>query len=186
MLDRWLEEATPDRREVQVCFDRALLSRLDQAKARHIEIATNKMLGDEEKVALRAEIEQLQAEVKDKTRTFVFEGIGWGQWRKLVAAHPPSPDQAEVFQRAIALSLLPRGFGEIEVDETTFVPAAMAASCKEPGLTPEQALTMIEKLPTGVIDRLWEAVLRVNHAGKDDPFVLTPIGFVEALVSAKK
>lgn len=173
MIDRWLEEATPDRETVGVCFDRALLARLREAQDELAEArkAADGVLGSDEVTRLRAEVDALEAEVRDKTRTFTFESIGWGRWRSLLADHPPESDQDGVFRRAVDLSLLPLSLRDLSFNETTFIPAAIAASCSEPSdLTPKAAMQMIETLPTGVIGRIWSAVLKVNHEGQDDPF----------------
>lgn len=186
-IDQWLEEATPRRVEVPVCFDGILLSRLEQAKARLVDLGSTGMLGDEQQLGLKVEIEQLEAEVREKTRLFVFEGIGWGRWRDLVSKHPPQTDQTEVFQRAIELALLPASLRDLDVNEQTFVPAALVMTCVEPGIADTaEALRLLESIPTGVVDRIWAGVMKVNHGGQNDPFVKGSIGFVEALATTKK
>jgi hypothetical protein len=188
MIDRWLEEATPREAEVPVCLDGKLVSRLKSAKARLVTGAIQ-MLGDEEQLGLKAEIEQLEAEVRENTRVFVFKSLGWGQQRDLIAKHPPQADQAEAFERVVELNLLPRDaidFSQLETNRATLVPAMLAATCVKPGMTPAQALELIEVCPTGVMSRIWDAVVDLNNAGRDDPFVLGFVASEPVLATVKK
>jgi hypothetical protein len=186
-LAEWMEEATPRRARVPVCFDGDLLSRLEDAKARAVQNEKTAMLGDEERLEALAEVPKLEAAVKEQTHVFVFQSIGWGRWRDLVAKHPPRPDTEEVFSRAIEMKLLPVGFDNIETDETTFVPAVLVATCVEPGIpTPKDAMRLLETVPTGIVSRIWEGILKVNHGGKQDPFVEGFIDSDEALASERK
>lgn len=189
-IDQWLAEATPERREVQVCFDRTLLSRLDAAQKR-LDLVMGgqpeKTLGvTEEETTVRADLAEVSEEVRSKTRTLVFEGLGWGAWRELLSKHPPSKDQADVFRRAVELAFMPHSIVNIGFNAETFVPAAMSASCTEPGITLKQAETMLRKAPPGVLERLWTAVMEVNTAGGDDPFVSPNGASAAAPASAKK
>jgi hypothetical protein len=186
-LAEWMEEATPRRARVPVCFDGDLLSRLEDAKARAVQNEKVAMLGDEERLEALAEVTKLEAAVKEQTHVFVFASIGWGKWRDLVSKHPPRPDAEEVFSRAIQMKLLPIGFDDLETDETTFVPAVLVATCVEPGIpTPKDAMRLLETVPTGIVSRIWEGILKVNHGGKADPFVEGSIDFAEALATGKK
>lgn len=192
-IEQWLAEATPERREVQVCFDRALLSRLDAATKRLDHAAASEpkdgktlAVSPEEK-ALRKEVAALEAAIGEKTRTLVFEGLGWGPWRELLAQHPPTEDQAKVFQRAVELAYMPHSIVNVGFNAETFVPAAIVATCKEPGITLEQAAKLLRESPPGVIERIWTAVLAVNTAGGADPFVPASNGnSARARASAKK
>jgi hypothetical protein len=188
-LEEALEEATPRESRLGVCFDGKLVSRYEHARRRLAARGGATMLGDVERLALEDEVKQLEAEVADKTRVFVFESIGWGPWRDLVAKHPPDVDQQEVFVRAVGLAFLPPGLREIDVNLPTFVPAAMAASCVEPGMTVEQAekvLGKAAKLPGGVIDRFWAAVSEANLGGTADPFADGVIGSDSRPASTKR
>lgn len=169
-LSEWISEATPRRATVAVCFDGNLTSRWEEAKERASRKAT--MLGDAELMAARAELEELEAEMRDKTRTFVFESIGWGRWRDLVAKHPPKEGDAEIWERAIEMKMLPRGFEDLETDETTFIPAVLVATCTEPGIASTgEAVRLLEVLHTTMVANIWAGVLRANHGGMSDPFV---------------
>jgi hypothetical protein len=175
-LSDWMAEATPRRAKVPVCFDGDLTSRWEEAKAKSIKTAS--MLGDEELMAARAELESLEVEMKAKTRIFVFESIGWGRWRDLVAKHPPKGGDVDVWEKAIDLKLIPRGFAELETDETTFVPAVLVATCVEPGIASTgEAMKLLEVLHTTMVSNIWNGVLKANHGGMSDPFVE---GFIDS------
>lgn len=170
----WLKEATPERREVTVCFDRGLLSRMEAKRKRLKELeanATGMLGGDAERDALATELEELEQQVRDRSRRLVFEGLGWGRWRDLLAKHPPTPEAPEVFEQAIALAYMPQSIRHVGWNAETFAPAAIAASCVEPGITEDEAREFLTSFPAGVIERIWSAVLEVNLTGTDDPFV---------------
>lgn len=174
-VDEWLEGATPDHREVGVCLDRALISRQVEIEEKLADLAQVKGAtlaegGDRKQTeaALQAELDQLLAEIKSKTRTLIFRGIGWGPWRDLQAKHSPDPAQAETFEKAVQFAWMPHALRTLTFNASTFWPAAMAASCDE--LTPAQARKLIELLPVGVVDRITNALLAVNMGGDADPF----------------
>jgi hypothetical protein len=173
-LSAWLDEATPERREVPVCFDRRLLSDLAKAKEALLEDtepANEPTLGGVSATSeARERVAELTEQIRAKTRIFVFEGLGWGPWRALMAKHPPAPDQAETFARAVQLAFMPHAVENIGYDAETFVPAAIAASCVEPGITEAEARRLLDSAPPGVLERIWTAVLEVNLAGGSDPF----------------
>lgn len=184
-LGEWMAEATPRRAKVPVCFDGDLTSRWEEAKARALKNAT--MLGDTELMEARAELENLEEEMKVKTRVFVFTSIGWGRWRDLVAKHPPKDGDVEVWEKAIELKLIPRGFEELETDETTFIPAVLVATCVEPGIASTgEAMKLLEVLHTTMVSNIWNGVLQANHGGMSDPFVAGFIDSETPLASVKK
>jgi hypothetical protein len=190
MIKDWLEESTPERREVQVCFDRALLSRLEAARKQLDAISlgqVEKMLGGSDEDEAKAHVSDIEEQIRAKTRTLVFEGLGWGKWRALLSEHPPTDDQADVFKRAVDLGYLPHSIINIGFNAETFVPAAISASCTSPGISMHEAETLLRKAPPGVLERVWTAVLEVNTAGGDDPFVVSPNGVsVGAPATAKR
>lgn len=166
-LSSWLAEATPDRREVAVCLDRRLVSKL-VALQKAVE-SKKTTIGDSAEE--RRELAEVEAKVAEKTHVLVFEGLGWGPWRELLAQYPPQKDQIETFQRAVRLAFMPHALENLGFDAETFVPAAIAASSVDPKISVDEAADLLAKAPPGVIDRIWSAVLEVNLAGADDPFV---------------
>jgi hypothetical protein len=176
-LGEWIEEATPRRAKVAVCFDGGLTSRWEEAKERALKKAT--MLGDTELMEARAELEKLEEEMKAKTHVFVFESIGWGRWRDLIAKHPPKDGDRDIWERAIGLRLLPDDFARLEADERTWAPAVLVATCVEPGIpSTGEALKLIEMLHPTMVSNIWnEGVLKANIGGISDPFVA---GFIDS------
>lgn len=173
-IAEWLDESTPDRREVTVCFDRRLVSELVQAKSQLKEAReqdAGMLSGSDDVRELTARVSELEELIRAKSRTMAFEGIGWGPWRDLLAKHPPADDQASTFSRAVELAFMPHAVENIGYNAETFIPAAIAATCVEPGISVHQAATLLRKAPPGVIERLWTAVLESNLSGADDPFV---------------
>jgi len=168
----WMQEATPDRKELKVCFDRRLLSDLAQARARldARTTAASGTLGQPSQKELRREIEELEKQIQSKLRTVAFEGLGWGAWRDLLAKHPPAADQADTFRRAVELLFMPHAVQNVGFNAETFIPAAISACCVEPGITETEAMSFLKTMPSGVVERVWSAVLEVNHAGAADPF----------------
>jgi hypothetical protein len=169
----WLEEITPDRREVSVCLDRRLVSDLVMAKQEldAIDDGAKTLAKAPRAQELERKVTDLEDAVRSKSRTFVFEGLGWGRWRDLISKHPPSDEQASVFAQAVQLGFMPHAVENIGYNAGTLVPAAISASCIEPGISDHEASTLLRKAPPGVIERIWTAVLEVNIAGGNDPFV---------------
>ena len=170
----WLEESTPDRREVTVCFDRRLVSALIRAQE-DLKFAQGAGDGMLEKApelgALEDDVAELSAQVRARSRTLAFEGIGWGRWRDLIAKNPPDVDQAATFARATQLGYMPHAVENLVYNAATFIPAAIAASCADPGMTVDEATRLLDTLPPGIVERIWTAVLDANLAGASDPFV---------------
>ncbi len=177
-IEQWLDEATPERRTVKVCFDRGLLSRYAEAQEELDGLPEEgdpieSTLGEgsfERRRELDAVVKHLGEEVKSKTRELVFEGVGWGKWRELISDNPPAEDQDGVFKRAVQLGFMPHAIINVGFNAETFIPAAIVASCVEPGLSSDEARQLLDKSPPGVLERIWTAVLEVNTGGGKDPF----------------
>ena len=177
-IEQWLDEATPEQRKVKVCFDRRLLGELAEAREEldnfpEVGDPIEKTLGEESneaRDAAQARVDELERQVKDKTRELVFEGVGWGAWRKLIGDNPPEADQEGTFKRAVELGFMPHAVINIGFNAETFIPAAIVASCVEPGISSSQVKDLMEKSPPGVLERIWTAVLEVNTGGGRDPF----------------
>jgi hypothetical protein len=78
--------------------------------------------------------------------------------------HPPTAEQREQFGAIL------------DHNPETFPAAALAASCVEPGLSPEQAKWIVDELPVGVVDRIWATCLSANVTGSTDPFAAASDG----------
>ena len=153
----WMGEHSPDRKEVEVCFDRKLLFQFEEASTR-VDALRQQAKGmlDGGEVVKDAEtvLEDLTQKVRDAHRTLVFESIGTKKWRDLLSEHPPDSDH---------LALMP-------FNPDTFVPAAIHACSVEPGITQEEAEWFCAEMPVQEIDRVFGAVLTINVTGLDRPF----------------
>jgi hypothetical protein len=101
-------------------------------------------------------IAALEAQCEDEKVEFRFVQIGHSAWLKLMAAHPPTPQQKRDFPAA-----------EFNID--TFPAAAVAASCQSPAMTPEDALRLESALNEVQYAQLWGACLNANVGGGESP-----------------
>lgn len=100
--------------------------------------------------AIAEQILELEDRIAAAETEFVFKAMGRGSWRKLVADHPPTPEQ---------LAVDPQVDNDVEV----FPFEAMAASLEEPALTAAD----LRKLHDDVLDetqfqKLWTTCLVAN------------------------
>lgn len=153
-FDSWKQEATRHRVTASVCFDRALVAEFEEA-VHALDEATrdSKQMLAGIPVELENRVADLEKQIEGKTRELVFESIGRRAWKRLIADHPPTQDADDV-----------RAGYNLE----TFVPAALARSCVEPGLTLEQAEWIITELPDAVYGAIVEACFRANLQGGDE------------------
>ena len=147
----WQKDASRDRKSVDVCFDRALVSELEEAKAELARLRDEGML--EAPDGLQEKVDQLKAEVESKTRKVTFENIGRQKWRSLIGDHPPSEEQKR---------------GGLDHNPETFAPVAIAATCVVPGLTEDQAEWMLNELPLRKANEVWNTCLAANILGADE------------------
>lgn len=169
----WKAEGKPQRAEVPVCFDRALLANRATIKRELAEVDPTGNLGDparEREKELTGRLSEIDQQIREKTRMLVFEDCGKTAWRKLLSEHPPTTEQAAE----------PRNQG---FNPDTFIPGAISLCCTAPGMAPDEAVWLIENMPDGVVNRVWAAVLEVRLGGMDDPFVAASDG---ARAGAKK
>lgn len=152
VLDSWLAEAKPATAEVPVCFDRDLVQRFEVAQA-ELDAKTEEGMLDGPPVDLVAKVDGLKAEVAQKTRTLVFQNIGYQEWERLRAEHPPREEDEK------------QGLNH---NGDTFPIAATAASCLVPGMTLEQATKLYETMPASVCVRVYSAVMKVNLEAGDE------------------
>lgn len=157
-FESWKQDATPYTQHADVCLDRGLVA-IFEAAARKLDQATRVRVGGEDTAMLEVSPElenhvaELEKQVQAKTRRFTFEAIGKRNWRKLMAEHPPTED-----------ALDKRAGYNVE----TFVPAALAATCTDPGLTLEQADWLVNEQDEGVVAEIIRACFDANVEGGDE------------------
>ena len=151
-LSEWQKDASPSIQKVEVCFDRQLVSELEEAQARLVAESKGKL---EPPTELENHVSELGKQVEAKTRTFVFASIGRRKWRELLGEHPPTKEQLKEDPN-------------LDNNPETFPQAAMVACCTDPGLTTEEADWIAAELPEMVFLRFWNAVLKANVLGGDE------------------
>lgn len=163
-FEKWQEEFSPDRKEISVCFDRALLYQFEEASTRADSLreqAKGMLDAGEDSKEAEEQLQELTEKVRAAQRTLVFESIGTRKWRDLLSEHPPEGDQRKV----VTLVGLP-----LEFNPDTFVPAAIHACSVEPKITAKEAEWFAAEMPVKEVDRVFGAVLTINVTGLDRPF----------------
>lgn len=175
-LDQWLDEATPDEVTVRVPLNRRLVAEYrrisDELLETRAETSGQSTLdgGDDRMVELSEQLVAVQAEVDASARPFTFRCIEREQRRQLAADHPASDVQRKE-QEAANRDLRPEDRVQVSamVDPETYLPALMAASCSQPGMSVEQAVKLREFLPDEAWNELAGAVHQVNIEGTSIP-----------------
>lgn len=167
VLDSWLDEAKPATTEVQVCFDRDLVQRFEVAQA-ELDACTEEGMLEGPPADLVARVDALREEVSQKTRTLVFQNIGYQEWERLRAKHPPREEDEK------------QGLNH---NGDTFPIVVTAASCAMPGMSVDQAEKFYATMPTSVCVRVYGAVMKVNLEAGDEKKALATVA---TLSSANK
>lgn len=136
------DDVKPRTATVDLCLDGSIQSRLDDARRRKRSAATDDAL-DVDTTTVDAEIAELEAAAEAATRTFDVESCGHRRWRELITAHPSEHDNERW-------------------DAATFVPAAIAECCAQ-FTSAEQVVAAQERLTTGQIGRLFNAIHKLNE-----------------------
>lgn len=157
-IDDLLTEIRPEQERVRLLLDGRLSAALADARTRLAEAtARSRTLEDPELEAAQGDFDRLQADAAAAEREFVFDALPATQWDRLLVQNAPTAAQKKDEPR-------------LGWNPDTFPAAAMAASCSQPGMTPDQAQQLIDRLSTGQFTALWQAVLRaqgkVTDAGK--------------------
>lgn len=106
--------------------------------------------------AIAQKIVDLEAEIDEAKRPFVFHKVGHRAWRDLLADHPPTKEQKADY----------RG---IDHNPETFPAAAIAASCASPKMTLEQVLQFEQVMSEAQWAVLWAKCLEANAGNSDTP-----------------
>lgn len=108
--------------------------------------------------AILNRVAALEAEIEAAQTVFVFEGIGDYAWHQLLNKHAPTRDDR---------------IAGYDFDPETFPPLAVAASCIEPVLTPDDARWLFVNLDVAEWQRIWGACLLANLGERDRPKSVT-------------
>jgi hypothetical protein len=107
------------------------------------------------------QIKALEDEARLSEVEFVFEGIGRGEYAKLLASHKPSKAQEDEF-----------GSANLMWNPETFPPALMARSCVEPAELKDNLAEWTEineSWSMGQVSRIWGCCLDANSLVADSP-----------------
>lgn len=105
-------------------------------------------------------IRALEEEARESEVTFSFEGLGRGDYARLISQHKATPEQETELAQ------------ELMWNPETFPPALMAASCLEPAELRGNVAEFTEINDTwsvGQVTRLWACCLNANSLVADSP-----------------
>jgi hypothetical protein len=151
-VDDLLAQITPVERIVSICTRGDLADKLDQAKTVLADAIIN--AEDDSDITggaargLSQQVADIEAEIADSALEFRVRSLGSGDWRRLMAAHPPLEDG-------------------LRWNPETFGPAALAACVILPGestpnMTMDDARRLCDALTAYQSDKLLGVVLTVN------------------------
>lgn len=151
-LDSWLEDYRPYTTSVSVCGRADLVATRGRLEANlAAALAASKrddLLNSPDLAAAKRASEDNDAAIEAAQRTFTFVGVGHREWQDLKRKYPPSDEE----RRAGLDTAMER-----------FAPAMIAASSADDvPVTVEQATKLMDKLPAGEFDKLFEAALQAN------------------------
>ena len=162
-VDDLLAEVTPRIISVRVLLRQELLDQhaemdaeLEAAVQRDRSAGERSIDEEPEATAIAARILELQGEIENAKREFVFKRIGKRAYSDLLAAHPPTAEQR-------------RTSPKLDHNPETFPGALVAASCQSPKMTLDQVRKFEEVLDWGQFNQLYQAALDANLGGGDSP-----------------
>lgn len=103
-------------------------------------------------LGLQERIDAARQRVREESVEFRFRALGHRAYSNLLAAHPAPEGSKEPY------------------DAGTFLPAALAACCVEPSLTPAQVDRLLDVVNDGTARTLFAAALAVNEEPSPIPF----------------
>lgn len=167
-LDELIATAAPRTTTVQVCGRGDLASEHErlalELRALMMDPDTG-LAGNPEIQRVAQAISDLEDEMAGCTIDVTVKALSRNAWADLVAAHPPSREQARA--------------GE-DIDPKTFPVAALAACSYEPTITTDQAQSLAGKLPVGEWQKLWAAVASLNMVPTTVPKLKAATALLEA------
>lgn len=134
---------------VALCLDGTVQADLDDAR-RRLRAAKAEDTLQSDTAELQAAVDDLEARAEQATRRFEIHAIPHSRWRDLLTEHR-STDPAERY------------------DAATFVPAAIAACCRQFTSAEQVAKAADTALTTGQISKLFAAVRKMNEGDDQVP-----------------
>lgn len=147
-IDDVLNQTTPARREVRICLRGDIGGAIDVLKERWLEAVEYDREHNEPPTApaIWDRIAGLEQQADEATVTFVVEALGASAYRRLVAEHPPDPDDLDGWRW----------------NAETFPIAIVAACTVEPAMDETQAAALAERLSNAQWSKLYTAAMAVN------------------------
>ncbi len=105
---------------------------------------------------IQGRLDELQVEIEAETVTFVFRALRRKDYRKLIADHPPSDDDAE------------EGF---DFNPETLGPELISRSAIDPEMTLAEVENLWDEWDDGTVTEIYSVALLVNKEVRDIPFV---------------
>lgn len=135
---------------VDLCLDGTVQRQLEDARQRLKQARRTSDSLDDGHADLQAEVDRLEAEAAEATRTFDVVSCGHKRWRELLVEH--RSDEPGV-----------------RYDAETFVPAAIAECVVQFESAEQVAAAADGKLTTGQISKLFTTVRRLNEGDDEVP-----------------
>jgi hypothetical protein len=150
-------------RVVEICMRADLVAEFEEVDRRLAKLVEkpNPKMGDDGRLAMRRQIEALEAEMQAATYPFRLRGLSKPAFRKLVNDHPPRrDDKGDVDERDRALRL----------NMETFFDDLARACIVDPVLSDEQWNLMLATMTDRQIDLLATVAWALNREDVDIPF----------------
>jgi len=144
-------DVVPRTDTVPLCLDGTVQRELEDARKRlRAAKAEDTLQNDTDD--LQTAVDELEARAEQATRLFEVHAIPHTRWRDLLTEHrSDNPDE--------------------RYDAATFVPAAIAACCRQFTSAEQVAKAADSALTTGQISKLFAAVRRMNEGDDQVPFL---------------
>ena len=158
LLERW----KPRKAIVELILDDDLVLDHDRAVD---ELRTARANGHKPAAvkAIEKRVAELEAAVRDATRTLHFQAMRGADYRELLKAHPPTDAQVAEFRKGLPEELK---YLRPEYNDDTFPDALVAASCIDPRLTVEEVTQLRQKLNAGEWGALRLTAVSVNTTAR--------------------
>lgn len=126
---------TSTRRSVKVVMDGEIMSRIDALKDRIRAEERTDRRENRNPVAplLKRELDALYDKARESEVTFTFRSVGRARFDKMLAEHPPTPEQRKQVKELMSERGMP--FDPPKWNGETFPPAIVSASSVDPELT---------------------------------------------------
>ncbi len=150
----------PPTRSVALCLDQDLIRRRDDLRRR---LDRQKALDERTNARdlapdIERELDEVEEQIREATVTFTFRALPRVEWRRLVEAHPPTPDDVEA---------------GLDFDPETIVAPLLAAAAVEPEMDLSDAEAIVDEWSEAEVTALFAAAFTVQREIRDIPLPST-------------